>query len=133
MKTKIQEPILVGNNGHQGPFSLIPNLAEGHPLPFEEMLSSFVVTGTDTEGKLTLVEAIQRKGYEPASRIYPENDLTFYVGEGEITFYVDGATIAAPAGTNVFIGRGKEFSFSVKTQTAHTLIIFTPAMSQKLF
>jgi quercetin dioxygenase-like cupin family protein len=133
MKTKIQEPILVGTNGHQGPFSLIPNLAEGHPLPFEEMLSSFLVTGTDTEGKLTLVEAIQRKGYEPPSRIYPENDVTFYVGEGEITFYVEGATIAAPAGTNVFIGRGKEHSFKVKTQTAHTLIIFTPAVSQSLF
>ncbi|HXV42153.1 MAG TPA: hypothetical protein VEC96_03775 [Anaerolineae bacterium] len=133
MQTKIQETIVIGTNGHKSPFSLIPNLAEGRPLPFEEMLSSYLVAGTDTEGKLALVEAIQRKGYEPASRIYPENDVTFYIGEGEMTFYVDGATIAAPAGTNVFIGRGKEYSFKVKTQTAHTLIIFTPAVSQKLF
>ena len=50
-----------------------------------------------------------------------------------MTFSVDGQTIAAPAGSNVFINRGRAYSFAVKTETANTLILFSPAISQEVY
>jgi hypothetical protein len=50
-----------------------------------------------------------------------------------VTFSVAGKTIAAAAGRNVFISRGQEYAFTVKTQTAQVLIAFTPAVSKEYF
>lgn len=90
-------------------------------------LSSFLLTHEQTRGKAALLEAIQTRGNEPAPHIHHDSDETFYIIEGKMTFYVDGKTIAAPAGTSVFIGRGQEHSFTVDTATANTLILVTPA------
>lgn len=88
-------------------------------------LASFVITSEDTHGKAAVMEAVQRKGAEPPYHRHPETDETVYVIEGKMTFYVDGEQIPAPAGTTVFIERGKEHSFVVETEMANTLILLT--------
>ncbi len=133
MKTKFQEPIVVNTNGHKNPISPARSFGGDNPFPFEEMLFSFLVTGEETQGKLALFEAIQRRGYKPPRQVHPWADVTFYVAEGEMIFYVDGVTRTAPAGTSVFIGRGKEYSFTVETALANTLIAFTPAVTKEYF
>jgi quercetin dioxygenase-like cupin family protein len=95
-------------------------------------LSNFLITGEDTQGKAALIEAVQVRGNEPPYRSHPEADETFYVINGKLTFFIAGETISAPAGASVFIERGKEYSFTVETETANTLVLLTPAVTEKL-
>ncbi len=90
-------------------------------------LASFLITSQDTGGKAALIETTQRQGSEPPRHSHHDTDETFYVIAGKMTFYVDGQTISAPAGTSVFIERGKEHSFKVDTATANTLVLLTAA------
>lgn len=90
-------------------------------------MSSVLMGREQTQGKATLLEAVQIRGTEPGLHAHQSADEIYYVMEGKMTFYVAGETIAAPAGTSVFIGRGQEHSFAVDTATANTLILVTPA------
>ena len=93
----------------------------------QTQLSSFLITSEETQGKAALLEAVQTKGNEPPRHSHQDTNEAFYVIDGKMTFYVEGETIAAPAGTTVFIGRGQEHSFTVDTATANTLVLLTPA------
>jgi quercetin dioxygenase-like cupin family protein len=97
------------------------------------LLFSFLLAGEDTQGRFSLTRAIQRQGCEPPYHIHKNADETFYVVEGTLTFYLAGESLAAPAGTTVFVGRGREHSFTVETPTAETLILFTPAGTENFF
>jgi quercetin dioxygenase-like cupin family protein len=97
------------------------------------LLFSFLLTSEDTQGGFSLTRAIQRQGCEPPFHIHRNADETFYVVEGTLTFYLAGESLAAPAGTTVFVGRGREHSFTVETATAETLILFTPAGTENFF
>ena len=95
-------------------------------------LSNFLIRSEATQGKAAVMEAVQVKGNEPPRHSHPETDETFYVIEGKLTFSIAGETISAPAGTTVFIERGKEYSFTVETETANTLILLLPAVTEKV-
>jgi quercetin dioxygenase-like cupin family protein len=97
------------------------------------LLFSFLLTSEDTQGGFSLTRAIQRQGCEPPFHIHKNADETFYVVEGTLTFYVAGESLAAPAGTTVFVRRGREHSFTVETAAAETLIFFTPAGTENFF
>jgi len=97
------------------------------------LLFSFLLTSEDTQGAFSLTRAIQRQRCEPPFHIHKNADETFYVVEGNLTFYVAGESLAAPAGTTVFVGRGREHSFTVETATAETLVLFTPAGTENFF
>ena len=99
----------------------------------DEALFNFLVTEEDTQGKYALIETVQRQGHEPFPQTHPISDVVFYVMAGEMAFTVDGQTIAAPAGSNVFISKGQTYAFTVKTETANTLILFSPAISQEYY
>lgn len=129
MSAKLQDPTMVRSDGYKN----VVSLTQDNPLWREGALFNFLIAGEDSQGKLAVVETIQRKGYEPLHQHHPETDVTYYIGQGEMTFYVDGQAIAAPAGTNVFIGRGREYTFTVETAAADTLIVFTPAISTETF
>ncbi len=90
-------------------------------------MTSVLMGREQTRGKATLMEAIQLRGSEPGLHAHQSADEIYYVIEGKMTFQVAGETIAAPAGTSVFIGRGQEHTFTVDTATANTLILVTPA------
>jgi quercetin dioxygenase-like cupin family protein len=112
--------------------SALPGVPADNPGWSQTLLSNFLITGEHTQGKATVIEVMQRKGQEPPRHCHPETDETFYVIEGELTFSVAGETISAPAGTTVFIERGKEHSFTVETETANTLILLMPAPTEKV-
>jgi hypothetical protein len=46
---------------------------------------------------------------------------------------VAGESLAALAGTTVFVGRGRQHFVAVETATAETLILFTPAGTENFF
>jgi quercetin dioxygenase-like cupin family protein len=124
MNAQLQEMMMVTANGN------INKLSRDGSFWSEGPRSSFLISGEDTHGQAALIEAVHRQGQEPPAHVHPVTDEIFYVMEGEMTFYVDGESISAPAGTTVFIGRGKEHSFQVETTTANTLTLLIPAVTQ---
>ena len=111
----------------QNDLSALAHVAAADNSWQQSAYTSIVISGEETQGKVTLLEAVQHKGAEPTSQSHPDSDKVFYVIEGKMTFVVAGKKISAPAGTAVFIERGQEHTFTVETETANTLILLLPA------
>ena len=80
-----------------------------------------------TGGRFALVEEWAPRGAATPLHRHPEDDETFYVLEGEITFYLgDDKPIAASAGSFVHAPGGAVHAFRVDSETARYLIITTP-------
>ena len=57
----------------------------------------------------------------------PEDDETFYVLEGDLTFYLeDGLPLAASAGSFVHLPAGTAHAYRVDSETARVLNVTTP-------
>lgn len=80
-----------------------------------------------TGGKFALIEEWSPGGAGTPFHVHQEDDETFYVLEGELTFYLeDDPSIAASAGSFVHIPGGVVHAFLVNSETARFLIITTP-------
>ena len=74
----------------------------------------------------SLIEELAPQGAATPLHVHEEEE-TFYVLEGELTFYLgDGGPIAAPAGSFVHVPVGEAHSFRVVSETARYLIITIP-------
>ena len=81
----------------------------------------------DMEGRVAVLERVERRGEEPPLHLHHREDEIVYVLEGELTYYVDEETHNATAGTCVFLPRGCEHTFSVESDEARLLVILVPA------
>jgi quercetin dioxygenase-like cupin family protein len=80
-----------------------------------------------TGGRFSLIEELAPIGAATPLHVHREDDETFYVLEGELTFYLDeGPPIVASAGSFVHIPGGVIHAFQVDSETARYLIISTP-------
>ena len=62
-----------------------------------------------------------------ARHVHHREDESFYVLEGNITYYVGEETYEAGTGTFVFLPRGVPHSFTFETETIRMLTVFAPA------
>lgn len=90
-------------------------------------LITFLAKKEDTGGQFGLIEYRGRRGGEPPPHIHPDEDESFYVLDGEFEFFIDGRAYQGTPGTFVIVPRGAEHAFSIKTEHATALILFTPA------
>lgn len=76
---------------------------------------------------LAVIEmAPERHG--PEAHVHRDEDDSFFILEGEITFVVEGEQITAPAGTFVLVPPGIEHTFENRTNSpARILNIHAPA------
>ena len=80
-----------------------------------------------TGGRFSLIEELASRGAATPLHIHREDDETFYVLEGELTFYLDDdQPIPATAGSFVHVPGGAAHAFRVDSETACYLIITTP-------
>jgi quercetin dioxygenase-like cupin family protein len=94
----------------------------------------YKITGAETDGAYALFEARVEPGGGPPPHIHHREDEDFFVLEGELTFYVDGREIVAPAGTYVHAPKNQAHRFRNNSkQTARTLIWVHPAGIEKFF
>jgi quercetin dioxygenase-like cupin family protein len=92
-----------------------------------------LVTGADTKGRLALAEIRATRGAEPPRHLHHWEDEIVYVLAGEVTFYVDGAPLARPAGTCVVLAAGREHAYAVASEEARLLVIAVPAGLEDLY
>jgi quercetin dioxygenase-like cupin family protein len=96
-------------------------------------LLTFLATGDDTQGQFALQEHVGRKGNVPPPHIHHREDETFYVLEGEMTFFIGDRTIKAAPGTMVFAPRDVVHSFTIDSEQVRILVMNTPAGVEEFF
>ncbi len=96
-------------------------------------LFTILAGSEETGGQFGLMEIVSRKGLEPPRHVHHRADETFYVLEGEITFYIGDETFEATPGTFVFAPRDVPHSFTFETDEIRMHAILAPGGAEELF
>ena len=90
--------------------------------------------GSDTSaGRIAMIETVEVPGAEPPYHRHQETDILIYVVAGELTLYLAGAAIAAPAGSAHWVPCGTEYTFAVVSPQAYVLTLFLPAGFEQFY
>lgn len=80
-----------------------------------------LATAEDTGGQYSCIEQLVPHGPAAGPHIHEAADETFYILEGEATFFVEDQPIKATAGSFVSIPRGTKHAFQVDSETVQLL------------
>jgi quercetin dioxygenase-like cupin family protein len=88
--------------------------------------SYFLATGDDTGGAFALLDERARRGESVPRHRHPDDDESFYVLEGEVTFFLgDEPGVRVGAGAFVHLPGGTVHGFRIESETARYLIFTT--------
>jgi quercetin dioxygenase-like cupin family protein len=100
---------------------------EGEALWFLGVLVTIKAAAETTEGRVAVIEHLAPQGAGSPLHVHRNEDEWFYVTEGELTFWVGGQVIDAPAGSFVYGPRGIPHTFTVTSHEARFLLVAEPA------
>ncbi len=113
------------------PYALRPE--EGEAFWFFGGLVTVKASAEQSGGRYALTEQLFPGGMATPLHSQPEDDESFYVLEGEVTFYLeDGQPIPASAGSFVHVPAGVAHAFQVDSETARILNV-TTAQHERFF
>jgi quercetin dioxygenase-like cupin family protein len=101
--------------------------AEGEAIWFLGVLAIIKASGDTTGGRMAMIEHIAPQGAGSPLHVHQREDEWFYVLEGELTLWVGGRVIKAPAGSFVYGPRGIPHTFTVTSPRARFLLVAQPA------
>ena len=107
------------------PIALAPG--GGDLLSFVGMLLTVKATTETTGGAVAVIEHLAPRGAGSPLHVHRREDEWFYVLEGEVTFWVGGHVIDAPAGSFVYGPRDVPHTFVVRSEQARFLLVTEPA------
>src|SRR6185436_12354520 len=93
------------------PIALGPG--EGEALWFMGCLAVVKSSSETTGGRVAVIEHLASQGAGSPLHVHHREDEWFYVVDGELTFWVGGEVIDAPAGSYVFGPRDVPHTFVV--------------------
>jgi quercetin dioxygenase-like cupin family protein len=102
-------------------------------VPYFGHTFTFLAEAADTDGQVAVLDITAVRGEEPPPHTHSREDEGFLVVEGSATFWCDGEELPAPAGTFVWLPRGKEHGFAIHSDTARFLVVLTPAGNEAAF
>jgi quercetin dioxygenase-like cupin family protein len=100
---------------------------EGDARWFLGGLTTIKASGQTTAGRVAVTENWAPRGYGSPLHVHHNEDEWFYVLSGELTFWVDGEVIDAPAGSFVYGPRDLPHTFTVSSDDARFLLVIEPA------
>jgi quercetin dioxygenase-like cupin family protein len=100
---------------------------EGEALWFLDILATIKASSQSTAGRVAVIEHLAPRGSGSPLHVHHREDEWFYVVEGELTFWVGGQVINAPAGAFVYGPRDIPHTFTVSSDTACFLLVTEPA------
>jgi quercetin dioxygenase-like cupin family protein len=107
------------------PIALQPG--EGDARWFLGALGTIKAAGETTGGKLAVLEFRWPQNSGSPLHVHHNEDEWFYVIEGELTLWVGGEVIVAPAGSFVYGPRDIPHTFLVTSTEARFLMVTDPA------
>jgi quercetin dioxygenase-like cupin family protein len=99
---------------------------EGEHLWFFGGLTTIKADSADTGGRVLVTEQLMPRGSGSPLHVHHNEDEWFYVLEGELTIWVEGATLVAGAGSFVFGPRDVPHTFVVSSEQARFLLVTEP-------
>ena len=97
-------------------------------------LYTFLVTGEESGGAYFSMEALVPPGGGPPPHVHSNEDETFYVLEGDVTFRLGAEEVVAGPGDFVHVPRGHVHCFQNRgTATARIVLTFTPSGIERFF
>ena len=103
------------------PIALAPG--EGEALWGFGALATLKASSETTDGRVAVIEHLAPRGVGSPLHVHRREDEWFYVLEGELTFWVGGRVIEAPAGSFVYGPRDVPHTFIVTSQQARFLLV----------
>src|SRR5438045_8530946 len=100
---------------------------EGEALWFLGVLATIKASRETTEGRVAVIEHLAPQGAGSPLHVHHNEDEWFYITEGELTFWIGGQLIDAPAGSFVSGPRGVPPTFTVTSPDARFLLVTEPA------
>ena len=105
----------------------INQAALGKSVWYMGALFTILANGQQTGGRYALMEVKAVAGSEPPPHTHTRESEAYYVMEGELTFSVGGKIVEAKPGSYVYLPKGVQHGWKIKTSTAHVLIQVEPA------
>ena len=106
------------------PIALGP--CQGEALWAFDCLISVKASAETTDGRVTVLEHLAPRGAGSPLHVRHLDEEWFFVLEGELTFWIDGQVIEAPAGSFVYGPREVPFTFTVSSDQARFLFATVP-------
>jgi quercetin dioxygenase-like cupin family protein len=106
------------------PIALGPN--QGESLWFLGSHVSIKASAETTAGRVAVIEHLTPRGLGSPLHVHHREDEWFYVIEGELTLWVGGRVINAPAGSFVYGPRDIPHTYTVSSETARYLLVTEP-------
>jgi quercetin dioxygenase-like cupin family protein len=105
---------------------------EGEALWWIGMLATIKATAEQTGGQYTLVEILAPDGFASPLHVHHFEDESFWILEGEMTFYVGDQTIKAQPGSFLLGPKEIPHAFTVDSGPARLLFVLSPAGFENL-
>jgi quercetin dioxygenase-like cupin family protein len=100
---------------------------QGEALWFLGQLVTIKSSSESTAGRVGVTETLAPRGSGSPLHVHHNEDEWFYVIDGELTFWVGGQVITAPAGSFVYGPREVPHTFIVSSEQARFLLVVEPA------
>jgi quercetin dioxygenase-like cupin family protein len=100
---------------------------EGEARWFLGGVSTIKASGESTGRRVAVIENWAPRGHESPLHVHRNEDEWFFVLSGELTFWVGGETVVAPAGSFVYGPRDVPHTFVVSSDEARFLLVIEPA------
>jgi quercetin dioxygenase-like cupin family protein len=101
---------------------------EGEALWFFGTLATVKVAAEQTGGRFALTLQEAPRGVSTPLHVQPEDDESFFILEGEVSFFLENADnrTRAVSGSFVHVPKGVPHAFRVESETASFLNLSTP-------
>ncbi len=106
------------------PIALQPD--EGEAIWSFGVLATIKASSETTAGRVGVIEHLGPQGAGSPLHVHRREDEWFYVIEGELTFWVGGTVIEAPAGSFVYGPRDVPHTFLISSPEARFLLVTEP-------
>jgi quercetin dioxygenase-like cupin family protein len=96
-------------------------------------LVTVLVGAERSAGAVSMLEHVAPRGMATPLHVQPNEDEAFYVLEGRISLYVDGARSEAGEGEVVWLPRGVPHAFRVDSEQARIIALSLPGTHERFF